>query len=310
MITNNMNDSRKNIFHRYSEFSVDRAVDKRKIIFGLDVKFRNNKIFKFSSGSAEILFYYRINNWESNFFEVQSIFLDYISIEEFEFFHVQKGLEDFMKFLKSQLDGNFIITSEIPSEDNNIIQLLNHFKFRTIETRLHYLKNDFGDYVHERFNVRDADSSDIANLKRTASYMRNAYDRFHSDWSFDLNRADSYLETYIENSINGFSDVVLVPNDTNIKSDSFLTANFCKNEWEALDYKISKMVLSAVSSETNRGWYIKLISEMIYRLKNEGAESIFMNTQSTNIAVIHTWEKLGFKLGRVTHLLSWNSLIN
>ena len=33
-------------------------------------------------------------------------------------------------------------------------------------------------------------------------------------------------------------------------------------------------------------------------------QSVYLNTQSTNIAVIHTWEKLGFKVGRVSHVLT------
>jgi dTDP-4-amino-4,6-dideoxy-D-galactose acyltransferase len=77
-------------------------------------------------------------------------------------------------------------------------------------------------------------------------------------------------------------------------------------DWDKLDYKISKMVLSAVSSDTNKGWYIKLISEMTFILKEIGAKSVFMNTQATNIAVLVTWEKLGYRLGRTTHILTLN----
>jgi dTDP-4-amino-4,6-dideoxy-D-galactose acyltransferase len=213
-------------------------------------------------------------------------------------------LNAFIDYLRDIVNDSFVITCEVPSEDKDVIQLLNNYKFRTIETRLHYYNNNLNNFRYQRFNVRDANNDDIRNLKKVASFMRNDYDRFHSDWSFDKNQADKYLETYIENSIKDFADVILVPNELNLNADSFLTANICKSFWEDIDYKISKMVLSAVSSETNRGWYVKLVSEMTYRLIDEGACCIFMNTQSTNIAVLSTWEKLGYKIGRVTHLLS------
>lgn len=137
--------------------------------------------------------------------------------------------------------------------------------------------------------------------------MRNPFDRFHSDWTYSTSIADKYLETYIENAINGFSDIILVPDGEKTEPDSFLTADLYQNDWDKLNYKISKMVLSAVSSETNKGWYVKLISEMTYKLMEYGVESIFMNTQSTNFAVLSTWEKLGYKIGRATHLLSFSN---
>ena len=143
--------------------------------------------------------------------------------------------------------------------------------------------------------------------KSIASFMRNDYDRFHADWSFDKKKADEYLEVYIENSINGFADLVITPNQKGIPADSFLTANIFRESWKTLDYPISKMVLSAVSSQTNKGWYIKLITEMTYLLKEAGAKSVFMNTQATNTAVLVTWQKLGYRIGRTTHILSFNS---
>jgi dTDP-4-amino-4,6-dideoxy-D-galactose acyltransferase len=222
--------SRKNIFHRYSQFSVDRKISKLKIINLLKKELKTNQIFKYNVNNNEILFYYQYNNWETDFFKINSVTLNYISYDNIDLNIVEQSLTEFIKFLKNEIDATFIITSEIPSEDNDIIQLLNNSKFRTIETRLHYYNNNLNDYSYPRYNIRDAISDDIPNLKKVASFMRNNYDRFHSDWSFDNNIADKYLETYIENSIKGFADVILVPNDLN--SDSFLTANLCKKKLE------------------------------------------------------------------------------
>ena len=139
---------------------------------------------------------------------------------------------------------------------------------------------------------------------RVAKEMKNEYDRFHADDVFSPKKADDFLATYIQQSLKGFADLVLTSNETGLPSDSFLTANYLKHEWEKTHVPVSKMVLSAVSSQTNKGWYKKLISEMTYHLIEQGAQYIFMNTQSTNRAVYHTWEQLGYKLGGVTHVFS------
>jgi dTDP-4-amino-4,6-dideoxy-D-galactose acyltransferase len=135
--------------------------------------------------------------------------------------------------------------------------------------------------------------------------MVNPYDRFHADISFQKDDADRFLGVFAEESIKGFADYVMVPNEENVPSDSFLTAKYYKNWWKPIGIKVSKMVLSAVSSSTNKGWYVKLISEMAYHLKEQGADFALMHPASTNKAVIHSYEKLGCKLGKVSHILSY-----
>jgi ribosomal protein S18 acetylase RimI-like enzyme len=99
----------------------------------------------------------------------------------------------------------------------------------------------------------------------------------------------------------------LVPADPGLPSDSFVAGNYYKEDWEKTGVKAAKMVVSAVSSKTNKGWYRKIISEMAHHFKNIGIEYIFMNTQSTNRAVLHTLQDLGFKVVSTTHILSYNN---
>jgi dTDP-4-amino-4,6-dideoxy-D-galactose acyltransferase len=152
--------------------------------------------------------------------------------------------------------------------------------------------------------VRLGTETDIPILRNVASKMRNIYDRFHADKVFDTTVADSFLSVYIENAIKGYSDIVIVPAVLNLPSKSFLTADYQYEYFEFSEKKIAKMVLSAVDSETNRGWYLKLISEMTIFLKSRGYQIVHFNTQSTNRAVIRVWNKLGFQYGRSTHILS------
>lgn len=296
----------KELIYRYSEFSVCRKITYDLVVdyFLKSLRGFNNDIIEINGNSY--IFFFKKQEWETNFFNRETYNLKIVLFDHFDL----KELADAISIFISKFDRskNFCFFIEIPSEDIRLIQALNINKWRLIETRLHYYIDDLTKFEQPRFKVRMANHNDIPNLKSVAKKMRNKFDRFHADLTYDLNIADKYLSTYIENSINGFVDYIMVPAENGVPSDSFLTANLQKSVWDELKIPISKMILSAVSSETNRGWYKKLIIEMTYKLSEAGAEVIYMNTQSTNIPVIYTWENLGYKLGRSTHILSYSEL--
>lgn len=237
--------------------------------------------------------------WDTAFFKISTYKLYSVLYAE----TAQQHLTEAILELARVLPTDAYVFIEIPSEDTSLMQALGLAGWPLIETRLTYWRGNLSSFTEPRYSVRAATNSDIDNLKRVAREMQNPYDRFHADAVFDEKVADNFLATYIEESVNGFADMVLIPNESNTPADSFLTARYLKSQWHQLGMPISKMVLSAVSSSTNKGWYQKLITEMTYHLANEGAEYIFMNTQSTNLAVCHTWEKLGYQLGGTSHIL-------
>lgn len=302
-----MNETRLELLYKYCPYSIDRNIDRVKIFKYMKSELLNKKSYIFKSKDSLVTFYYSLHDWETSYFCINSIFLFFVDYKPGQIKIVSTAIIDFIAFLREQFDNRFILSMEIPVEDIELIQILNNSRFRTIETRLHFLHNNLDKYDYPRYNIRDVQIEDLPNLKNVAKFMRNSYDRFHSDWSFKNEQADEYLATYIENSILGFADFVITSNENNLPSDSFLTANALKDMWTILGYPISKMVLGAVSSRTNKGWLIKLISEMTYKLRDIGAKGIFMNSQATNIAVLISWEKLGYRIGRVTHLLTLNS---
>jgi dTDP-4-amino-4,6-dideoxy-D-galactose acyltransferase len=263
---------------------------------------QNNKSTHFTSNN--IVFIYSYLDWDSNYFKFKNYKLQYMLYDRKTVSQSELivATESFSKFLKDEECEYCFI--EIPSEDIVSIQALNTCGFRLIETRLTYYRGNLETFSNEHYSVREANQSDITNLKEVAKTMRNDYDRFHADTIFSTELADAFLSTYIEQSIKGFVDYVMVPAEKDIPADSFLTANYFKKDWPLLDCNVSKMVLSAVSSQTNRGWYKKLISEMTYHLREQDAQYIYMNTQSTNRAVFHTWETLGYKLGATNHVLA------
>ena len=83
-----------------------------------------------------------------------------------------------------------------------------------------------------------------------------------------------------------------------------MAINFRKNEWTWNPWKTSQIVLTAVDSKTNKGWYRKLVNAAILESHNEGAISIFNTTQLANRQVIHVLESTGFETGGYRFVLT------
>ena len=259
-----------------------------------------NKFFIKSIDNELYHFFYEYLAWDSKFFEMPTYKLKFVIFDSENYTNLLKAISAF----KDEVVKENYIFIEIPSEDVYLMQALNESLFRLVETRMTYYL-DLKNYNNKRYNVREAIIGDIPNLKKVSSKMVNPYDRFHADVFYNKKVADNFLGVFAEESVKGFADYVLVPDEDGLPSDSFLTVRYNKEWWGEINIKVSKMVLSAVSSTTNKGWYIKLISEMALHLKELGVDFVMMHPASTNKAVIHSYEKLGCKLGKVTHILSY-----
>lgn len=302
---------RKDILYNYSQFSFYQKADKEKIfrhsVSDSIIKLQNDKDTQFIDieiSGLKHVFIVKFLKWDTDYFNVKTYKLLYVLYEHFDYKKLKLATQKFVK--KFFVEKGSYCFSEIPSEDIFTIQALNESGFKLVENRLTYYL-DLKNYNFERFAVRSANHEDIPNLKRVARIMRNDYDRFHAETIFDSQKADEFLAKFIEESIKGFSDFVIVPDEENTPPDAFVTANYLIDEWEFIGENISKMVLSAVSSETCKGWYLKLISEMAYHLKEKGANYAFMHPATTNKAVIHSYEKLGCKYGKCVHVLTYFS---
>jgi dTDP-4-amino-4,6-dideoxy-D-galactose acyltransferase len=304
----NMILNREDILFHYSSYSFLPSGDKGKIFSHTIIDYIENLLKDSSVNVYEVivdgekhLFLTKFLSWDSNYFKIPTYKLLFVLYNHNSYSILRTAVEKYKKEYVDEVKGYFF--SEIPSEDILLIQALNESKFKLVETRLtYYLK--LNSFSNERYQVREATLDDVENLKRVARLMRNNYDRFHAETVFPVEKADEFLATYIEESIKGFADICLVPDGQNIRPDAFLTSNYLKDQWDKIGSKISKMVLSAVSSDTCKGWYIKLISEMAYHLRDQGAEYAFMHPATTNRAVIHTYEKLGCKYGKCVHVLT------
>lgn len=245
-------------------------------------------------GSQASLFVRNLR-WDSNYFNIPVYKLEFASWDENVINPINVLIPE-LKLLKTKL-AHYYIFSEIPSEDLIMLQALSIAGYKLIETRITYYYNNLQQFnYHDRFNVRLATEADIPSLRKVAMEARNSFDKYHADPFFTKSTADEYLATFVENSVNGFADIVMIPE---WNAGAFFTANIKSS----IDLKLGQIVLVAVGKEC-KGWHLRLLVEMSYFFKERGVETAYMVTQSTNRAVIRNCEKLGYRYGRCTHVFS------
>lgn len=192
------------------------------------------------------------------------------------------------------------IFAEVPSEAAELFPAFQKHGFALIETRLtyfHLLEN----LPAEKQKSRVATADDIIFLKKVASQAVNPYDRYHADSFFTPEETDRYLETYIENCVKGFAEKVFVPNLTESPA-SFVALSRIKDPVIG-GGSLFRIPLTACLTQ-NKGWHYPLCLSALHYAKAQKGKCLVMTTQSTNGAVIHNCEKLGFKLGSVFHIFS------
>jgi len=315
---NSLLESRAEKLFFYSPYSFVRETNAQRQTQNFVIKpildFQNeaqNQLFEIKIDGQLHIFLMQFLAWDSAFFKIPTYKLLPILFAHSDFQLLSKATQTFMSSLQNRVSTLFpdsqsiYVFADIPTEDISVIQALTHGGFRQVETRLNYFKTDLQKIDYQRFNIRKALPKDIPNLERVAQFMRNEYDRFHADSVFSEEMADRFLAKYVSESVKGFADMVLVPNEPNVPSDGFLTAKYFREDWEKLGVNASRMPLFAVAP-TCRGWGQKLVSEMTYHLREVGADYTFIGTQSANRRVCRLLENLQYRLGSMSHILSYD----
>jgi dTDP-4-amino-4,6-dideoxy-D-galactose acyltransferase len=232
-------------------------------------------------------------DWDSAFFKAPVYKLEYLPENSTE-----AGL---IEVLPAGEGKRSLVFAEAPAQATRAIQTLCRTGFSMMETRLTYFHNL--QHIPETTNkARAAITADIPHLKKTASAARNDFDRYHTDPFFSNEQAEYYLETYIENCMKGLSEFVLVP-DLSDPPASFAAFSRVQHPNLKSEQKLYRIPLTACLEE-NRGWHYHLCLSALHKAVEAGAFALVMTTQAGNQAVIHNCEKLGFKLGSVTHIFS------
>ncbi len=257
-------------------------------------------------GPCEVRIRFRKLAWDSDFFHVPVWRIDFIEWTAGADADIQQSIASAITRLCKTLaeqHGRFYCFAEIPSEDLRVLQGLGLAGLRLIETRLTYFRDDLASFNREpRVAVRPATEADVPNLREVARVARNVYDRFHADPFFDERIGDEFLSVYAQNSVRGFTSIVLVPADDR-EPDAFLAADVIPDYAELLGWSVGRIALTAVASP-RRGWNARLIAEASYWMKSQGAGLCYITTQTTNRAVVRGLETLGYRYGRATHIFA------
>lgn len=300
-----INYNKQNLFF-YSNYSFLKEYDENIIVEETVIKPLisdiQNKVLKIINVTINKQIHYFIIKpleWDSNYFRFPCFRIEQILYYHKDAIILNKAIS---KFLESYAKKNDYFMINVPCEDLTLIHALSNTKFVLVETRLNYYLPNIEEYKSIRYGVRLATKEDSEYLREVAIKMRNKYDRVHSDPSFSERDADIYLGDFIVESIKGFADIVLVPDMQNHKPFGFLAGN---NPVSVFNTKISKLVLAAVDSSVEKGWLFKLLSEMIYMIKEKKADYLTTITQNSNRKAIQVWEKAGFRLGFSTLLYSY-----
>jgi dTDP-4-amino-4,6-dideoxy-D-galactose acyltransferase len=238
--------------------------------------------------------------WDTQYFGFPVYKIHTILYTHHDYSLLVRALRQWISGISSQVGSYYI--ADLPSEDVYLIQAFCDCRYRLTETRLHYVLSDVGSYSRERYPVRRATQDDIDNLRKVAVHMRNPYDRLHADISLKQEVADAYLAIYIENSVRGFADLVLVPAEGDGPPDGFHTCSIYPER--ILEKRIAKFGIVAVSKETRKGWHYKLLSETLHFLDDNEVNYVLVNTQASNRAVNRVLPSFGFTLAFVTHIFS------
>jgi dTDP-4-amino-4,6-dideoxy-D-galactose acyltransferase len=245
-------------------------------------------------------FVWRELSWDSEYFKRRVFRLDLVLYDHVKAEIVSKAIN---RFIKDTLHDNDYIFINVPCEDLLLLQGLSGTGFGLVETRLNYYFSGFETAEPSLLPVRRAGVEDIPALRDVAMRMRNRYDRVHADPAFSAGEGDSYLGTFIEASVKGFADMVLVPDVAGEKPFGFLAAN---NPKPVLGHNIAKLVLAAVDNSKQKGWLYHLLTGVIYELKGQKTDILTTITQASNKPAIRIWERAGFSLGFVTHVYSYS----
>ncbi|MDZ7593973.1 MAG: hypothetical protein U0932_04915 [Thiobacillus sp.] len=207
--------------------------------------------------------------------------------------------------LRSELErrhDSYYLFTELPSEDVVMLQAVGLAGWRLIETRLTYFRNllERADKEHHPA-VMVAKKSDIPNLRKVAMGARNEYDRFHADPFFTKAVADVFLAEYVEQCVRGMTDIVLVPADDTTPPDAFICGSLSDKSIAGI--RVGKLVLTAVA-KSRKGWYRHLNMALLDWMQTAGMSYCINTTQSTNRAVIHVCEQLGYQYGRASHVFA------
>jgi dTDP-4-amino-4,6-dideoxy-D-galactose acyltransferase len=242
---------------------------------------------------------FELLDWDTEFFVKPIYKIHFLElVPNSSITHIDELIKKLLSSLPGDSEKPYLFT-EIPSEDLEILEAVSQSGWKMIETRLTYYHPDTSLFEAEILNrMRLANHEDIDDLRKAVIGTRNRFDRFHSDSHFTDAEVDRFMGVFIENSVNGREDYVVVPKHG--PANAFFAGS--KVEIDP-NISVGRMTLSAVSAE-RKGWHIDVTQALCCYFQQDNIQTAVMTTQSTNRAVLANLAKLNFRFGRASHIYS------
>jgi hypothetical protein len=288
---------RSSFYHPYN-FLLSPSQSERLYLAELEIANASGKANCIVDDSGNSLTY-EFLAWDSEFFGRPIYKVHFLSLmPDSSTTHIEVLLDKLFLSLQKP-NGEIYFFIEVASEDLEVLETVSKRGWKLIETRLTYFNADIsmiGSTIQD--HVRLATHDDIDELRNTAIMAKNHFDRFHSDSYFSENEVDRFMGIFIENSVKGREDYVVVPK-TGLANAFFAGSKVQIDE----DIAVGRMTLSAVSTD-RKGWHLNVTQGLCHYFIQDQIQTAVMTTQSTNRAVLTNLMKLNFRFGRSIHVFS------
>jgi hypothetical protein len=288
---------RTSFYHPYN-FLLSPSQSERLYLAELEIANTSGKANCIEDDSGNSLTY-ELLGWDSEFFGRPIYKVHFLSLMPNSSTTNIEVLLDKLFLSLQKPNGDIYFFIEVASEDLEVLETVSRRGWKLIETRLTYFNADIsmiGSTIQDQ--VRLATHDDIDELRNTAIKAKNQFDRFHSDSFFSENEVDRFMGIFIENSVKGREDYVVVPK-TGLANAFFAGSKVQIDE----DFAVGRMTLSAVSTD-RKGWHLNVTQGLCHYFIQDQIQTAVMTTQSTNRAVLTNLMKLNFRFGRSVHVFS------
>lgn len=184
------------------------------------------------------------------------------------------------------------------ADDVTTLRAAGELHFRFVDVRM-TLDRELGasgvPASHE--SVRAAKPDDVAALRAIAAY-NHTNTRFYADGRFDRERCDELYATWVEKSVNGWAERVLVA-DTGAGAQGYLSIHLRAPKPASTDRSAppqAEIGLVGIAREAQgRGLGRALVESALAWMRAKGCERVSVVTQGRNIAAQRLYQACGFR---------------
>jgi len=197
---------------------------------------------------------------------------------------------------EARANGTQYLVTRVSAGDIIAVGQLENGGFRVVDGILNFGRPlvDLA-YDNDARNVRRAVSGDIPALREIAG-ASFSIDRFHSDPAIGKDKADEIQRAWVENSVRGNADCVLVA-EVGGEVAGFTTLKLDGTAERTLGIRVGTIELVATSPRFRRRGLARILSEAsLAWFRDAGCSWAEVGTQAANIQAARVYQSAGFLL--------------